>query len=142
MKVSNLKKILDSLPINKEYHIVTGEKWLPERLVHTELDNELLFLEFDNAPDEGEEGIEGRGFVDHEIDLLRSRITDILCQNDCPSATADALLGFFLVGHELSSSDFVELLESMDVGSQSTPVEESRALQRSSAELSSNEVSV
>ncbi|MGF1749627.1 hypothetical protein [Vibrio cionasavignyae] len=135
MKVSNLKKVLDSLPDDKECHVVTGEKWLPERLIHTELDNDLLFLEFDNAPDEGEEGIEGRGFVDHEIDLLRSRITDILGQNDSPTATADALLGFFLVGHELSSSDFVELLESMEEEIQSTPFEGSNATELSSSEV-------
>ncbi|MGV2989403.1 hypothetical protein ACE1OE_17305 [Vibrio sp. E150_011] len=114
MKVSNLKNILDSLPIDRECHVVTGEKWLPERLVEAKLDNDLLFLGFDNAPDEGEDGAEGRGFVDHEIELLRTRLTDIVTQSQHSDITIDALLAFFLVGHESTSSEFVELLESMD----------------------------
>lgn len=55
-----------------------GEEWLPERLVDTKLDGELLFLHFDNAPEDGQGDEEGRGFVDHEIDLIRTRLQQIL----------------------------------------------------------------
>ncbi|WP_234495983.1 hypothetical protein [Vibrio maritimus] len=114
MKVEKLKNILNSLPVDSDIHVVTGEKWLPERLVNTELDNELLFLEFDNAPDEASSDEEARGFVEHEVELLRRRLEEIVEQSSNTSQLLDALTGFFVIGHEASSSDFIELLEQME----------------------------
>ncbi|GMQ46575.1 hypothetical protein [Vibrio sp. 10N] len=114
MKVEKLKNILNNLPKDQDIRIVTGEHWLPEQLVNTELDNNLLFLEFDNAPDEGEQGLEARGFVEHEVELLRQRLDEIVKQSDDSSQLLDALTGFFLVGHEASSAEFIELLEQME----------------------------
>ena len=55
-----------------------GEEWLPERLINTHLNESLLFLEFDNAPEETQGDEEGRGFVEHEINMLRSRFEQLL----------------------------------------------------------------
>lgn len=114
MKVEKLKNILENLPEDHEVRVVTGEKWLPERLISTELDNDLLFLLFDNAPDEGEQGIEARGFVEHEIGLLRQRLGEIVEQSNSSSQLVEALVRFFVIGHETSSSEFIELLEQME----------------------------
>ncbi|MDF2154657.1 hypothetical protein [Vibrio sp. CAU 1672] len=111
MKASKLISILNNLPANCDPDVVMGETWLPERLVDTTIDDNMLFLQFDNAPEENQGDEEGRGFVDHEIALIRKRLQQVL-DEDADSATkADALLGLFLMGHELSSSEIVELLE-------------------------------
>ncbi|MCR9867378.1 hypothetical protein [Vibrio parahaemolyticus] len=83
MKASELISILNNLPSNSNPDIVMGEEWLPERLVDTKLDGELLFLHFDNAPEDGHDN----------------------------ASKADAMLGLFLMGHELSSSQVIEVLE-------------------------------
>ena len=31
-----------------------GEAWLPERLIGTQLEGDMLFLHFDNAPEDGQ----------------------------------------------------------------------------------------
>ncbi len=113
MKASELITILNSLPTNTDPDIVMGEEWLPERLVETRLDGELLFFNFDNAPDE-REGEEGRGFVDHEIDLIRTRLQQVLDEDSDNASKADAMLGLFLAGHELSSSEVIEALGPVD----------------------------
>ncbi|CAH0525930.1 hypothetical protein [Vibrio hippocampi] len=114
MNLVKLLDILNQLPKDQNIQVVTGEDFLPERLVDIHRDHDLLFMQFDNAPDEGEQTEEGRGFVDHEIELLRLRLEQIVSQSDDKQQVADALLGFFLIGHEASSSEFVELLENMD----------------------------
>ncbi|HCH1193051.1 TPA: hypothetical protein NKP78_003567 [Vibrio parahaemolyticus] len=111
MKASELISILNNLPSNSNPDIVMGEEWLPERLVDTKLDGELLFLHFDNAPEDGQGEEEGRGFVDHEIDLIRTRLQQILDKDSDNASKADAMLGLFLMGHELSSSQVIEVLE-------------------------------
>nr|WP_321384140.1 hypothetical protein [uncultured Vibrio sp.] len=113
MKASELISILNSLPTNTDPDIVMGEAWLPERLVETQLDGNLLFLSFDNAP-EACQGEEGRGFVDHEIDLIRIRLKQVLDENSDNASKVEAMLGLFLAGHELSSAQVVELLEEPD----------------------------
>ncbi|MCG9596930.1 hypothetical protein L1D15_09355 [Vibrio sp. Isolate25] len=115
MKASDLKKVLDSLPENQDPHIVTGEEWLPERLVNTHLDNDMLFLEFDNAPEETQGEEEGRGFVEHEVDMIRQRFTQILDESSDTKTKADAMLALFLMGHEMSSSEIIEILEDPEV---------------------------
>lgn len=114
MKVEKLKKILQSLPSDQHIDVVTGETWLPERLLSAKVDNDLLFLEFDNAPDEAEDTFEGRGFVEHEIELVRERLAQMIDQSNNKEHLLDALTAFFLIGHETSSSEFVELLEQMN----------------------------
>jgi hypothetical protein len=114
VKVEKLKNILNDLPKDQDIQIVTGEKWLPEQLISTALDNNLLFLEFDNAPDEGEQAVEARGFVEHEVALLRQRLGQIVEQSDDQSQLLDALTGFFVVGHEVTSAEFIEMLEQME----------------------------
>ena len=114
MKASELISILNNLPTDTDPDIVMGEDWLPERLVETHLDGNLLFLNFDNAPEDSQGEDEGRGFVDHEIDLIRTRLQQIL-NEDCDNISkADAMLDLFLVGHELSSSQVIEVLEISD----------------------------
>ncbi|MDE1265188.1 hypothetical protein L9W73_12690 [Vibrio aestuarianus] len=115
MKVSELRKILDSLPENVDPELVMGEVWLPERLIDTQLDDNLLFLEFDNAPEEGEGENEARGFVEHEITMIRQRFEQILAEQTDNKSKADAMLALFLMGHEYSSSEVIEILEDPSV---------------------------
>ncbi|CAH8210959.1 hypothetical protein [Vibrio aestuarianus] len=115
MKASELRKILDSLPENVDPELVMGEVWLPERLIDTQLDDNLLFLEFDNAPEEGEGENEARGFVEHEITMIRQRFEQILAEQADNKSKADAMLALFLMGHEYSSSEVIEILEDPSV---------------------------
>ncbi|KGY08477.1 MULTISPECIES: hypothetical protein [Vibrio] len=115
MKASKLKKLLESLPEGQDPDIVCGEIWLPERLVRTQLDGDLLFMEFDNAPEESQGEEEGRGFVEHEIDMIRHRFEQILDESSDTKTKADAMLALFLMGHELSSSEVIEILEDPDI---------------------------
>lgn len=114
MKASELKKIIESLPEGHDPDVVMGEEWLPERLINTQLNESLLFLEFDNAPEETQGDEEGRGFVEHEINMLRSRFEQLLDESSDTKTKADAMLALFLMGHELSSSDVIEILEDPD----------------------------
>nr|WP_217901860.1 hypothetical protein [Vibrio aestuarianus] len=95
--------------------MVMGEVWLPERLIDTQLDDNLLFLEFDNAPEEGEGENEARGFVEHEITMIRQRFEQILAEQTDNKSKADAMLALFLMGHEYSSSEVIEILEDPSV---------------------------
>ncbi|ERB65060.1 hypothetical protein G3U99_14570 [Vibrio coralliilyticus OCN008] len=115
MKASDLKKLLDSLPEGQNPNIVTGEEWLPERLVNTHLDDEMLFLEFDNAPEEAQGEEEGRGFVEHEVEMIRKRFEQILDESSDTKTKADAMLALFLMGHEMSSSEIIEIMEDPEV---------------------------
>jgi hypothetical protein len=115
VKASDLKKLLDSLPEGQNPNIVTGEEWLPERLVNTHLDDEMLFLEFDNAPEEAQGEEEGRGFVEHEVDMIRKRFEQILDESSDTKTKADAMLALFLMGHEMSSSEIIEIMEDPEV---------------------------
>ncbi|MFB9217012.1 VC1380 family protein [Vibrio sinaloensis] len=115
MKASKLKNLLESLPKDIDPDIVCGEEWLPEQLINTHLDGELLFLEFDSAPEETQGDQEGRGFVEHEIEMIRYRFEQILQESSDTKTKADAMLALFLMGHELSSSDVIEVLEDPEV---------------------------
>ncbi|GLT16596.1 hypothetical protein GCM10007938_03720 [Vibrio zhanjiangensis] len=115
MKASDLKKIIDALDETQDPEIVTGDIWLPERLVNTQLDQDMLFLEFDNAPEDTQGDEEGRGFVEHEIDMIRKRFEHILDESSDTKSKADAMLALFLMGHEMSSSEIIEILEDPDV---------------------------
>ncbi len=88
-----------------------GEEWLPERLIDAKLDQGFLFLEFDNAPEEEQGDEEGRGFVEHEVKLIRRRFEQIIDEASDTKTKADAMLALFLMGHELSSSEVIEILE-------------------------------
>ncbi|MFA0521256.1 hypothetical protein AB4501_30330, partial [Vibrio sp. 10N.222.55.E8] len=93
---------------------VMGEAWLPERLVNTNLDGDLFFLEFDNVPDDHQGDEEGRGFVEHEITMIREKLEQVLDDPSDTKTKADALLAIFLMGHELSSSEVIEILEATE----------------------------
>lgn len=110
MKVSEFKALLDALPANSDPDIVMGEVWLPEQLVTARLEQPLLFLEFDNAPEEGQGEEEGRGFVEHEVELIRQQITQLLQADSLQHDKIEALLGLLLVAHERTSSEFIEML--------------------------------
>ncbi|TKE92577.1 hypothetical protein FCV53_07725 [Vibrio sp. F12] len=114
VKVSELQNIIDHLPNDSDPDIVMGEEWLPERLVNTKLDGELLFMEFDNAPEENQGDDEGRGFVEHEIAMIREKLEQVLDDTSDTKTKADALLAIFLMGHELSSSEVIEILETTE----------------------------
>ncbi|MCC4857028.1 hypothetical protein LMH78_14545 [Vibrio lentus] len=114
VKVSELQNIIDHLPNDSDPDIVMGEEWLPERLVNTKLDGELLFMEFDNAPEENQGDDEGRGFVEHEIAMIREKLEQLLDEPSDTKTKADALLAIFLMGHELSSSEVIEVLETTE----------------------------
>ena len=111
VKASELKKRLATLPSDCDPDIVTGETWLPERLLDAELDGDLLFLSFDTAPEETQGEEEGRGFVEHEVTMIRHRFLQILTESSDDKTKADAMLALFLMGHELSSSEVIEVLE-------------------------------
>lgn len=114
VKVSELQNIIDQLPKDSDPDIVMGEAWLPERLVDTNLDGDMLFLEFDNAPEDNQGDEEGRGFVEHEIAMIREKLELLLDEPSDTKTKADALLAIFLMGHELSSSEVIEILESTE----------------------------
>lgn len=114
MKLSELKALLNTLPDECDPDVVMGEEWLPEQLVQARLDDKLLFLQFDNAPEEGEGEEEGRGFVDHEIELIQRQLMQIL-QDDCAAeAKTEALLTLLIVAHERTSSEFIEMLGALN----------------------------
>lgn len=110
MKVSEFKALLDALPADSDPDIVMGEVWLPEQLVTARLEQPLLFLEFDNAPEESQGEEEGRGFVEHEVELIRQQITQLLQEDSLQHDKIEALLGLLLVAHERTSSEFIEML--------------------------------
>ena len=114
VKVSELQNIIDHLPKYSDPDIVMGEAWLPERLVNTNLDGDMLFLEFDNAPEDNQGDEEGRGFVEHEIAMIREKLEQVLDDTSDTKTKADALLAIFLMGHELSSSEVIEILEATE----------------------------
>ncbi|BCL69527.1 conserved hypothetical protein [Vibrio nigripulchritudo MADA3029] len=111
MKVSELLQILSKFSDNNDPHVVTGEEWLPERLLTTKLNEDFLFLHFDQQPADQGGDEEGRGFVEHEISMLRDKIRTILEEEGDTSMKAEAFLALFLIGHERSSSEVIEILE-------------------------------
>ncbi|WP_261885654.1 VC1380 family protein [Vibrio pomeroyi] len=136
VKVSELQNIIDHLPNDSDPDIVMGEEWLPERLVNTKLDGELLFMEFDNAPEENQGDDEGRGFVEHEIAMIREKLEQVLDDPSDTKTKADALLAIFLMGHELSSSEVIEVLEMTEdeMTEQETTVPETPELETTTVE--------
>ncbi|MDR9827906.1 hypothetical protein RCJ22_20115 [Vibrio sp. FNV 38] len=114
MKVSDLKIILDAIPQEVDPELVTGELWLPERLIDTQLDGELLHLQFDNAPIDGFSDEEARGFVEHEVALLHRKVMHILHEADTVPNKANALLGLILMAHENTSTQVIETIENID----------------------------
>ncbi|SON48790.1 hypothetical protein [Vibrio tapetis] len=111
MKVSELLKLLKNLPSDLDLDVVTGEEWLPERLLSTKQDGDFLFLEFDNQPEDVGGEIEARGFVEHEVTMLKDKIVQLISESDDIDVKADALLTLLLISHENSSSDVIEILE-------------------------------
>ncbi|WCE28320.1 hypothetical protein [Vibrio sp. SCSIO 43137] len=110
MKASELMAFLSDIDGDKE--IVTGESWLPEQLINAEFDGELINLEFDNAPEDDAGDTEGRGFVEHEVNMLRDKIVQLLFDDTMPAKVkTDVFLKLFLMIHEKSSSEVVEILE-------------------------------
>ena len=111
MKASELKLFLSQLPDNADPEIVTGEVWLPERLIDASYDGEMVNLAFDNAPEEDEGDEEPRGFLEHEVDMLREKIQLLMEESSDPKAKAEIFLRLFIMGHEKTSSEVIEILE-------------------------------
>ncbi|MEZ8379187.1 hypothetical protein AB6C48_10165 [Vibrio splendidus] len=135
VKVSELQNIIDHLPKDSDPDIVMGEAWLPERLVDTNLDGDMLFLEFDNAPEDNQGDEEGRGFVEHEIAMIREKLELLLDEPSDTKTKADALLAIFLMGHELSSSEVIEVLESTELESTESEMTELEATESEMTEF-------
>ncbi|MEZ9872260.1 MULTISPECIES: hypothetical protein [unclassified Vibrio] len=135
VKVSELQNIIDHLPKDSDPDIVMGEAWLPERLVDTNLDGDMLFLEFDNAPEDNQGDEEGRGFVEHEIAMIREKLELLLDEPSDTKTKADALLAIFLMGHELSSSEVIEVLESTESETTEPEIAEFKTTESDSVEL-------
>ncbi len=111
MKVSKLMQILSSLPEGCDPDIVTGEEWLPERLTEVSVQGDFVFCEFDAAPEDTQCDDEGRGFVEHEIELIRRRVMDIFLEKASLEDKQQAILALILYAHEHFPSDVVEMLE-------------------------------
>ncbi|MDH5896473.1 hypothetical protein [Vibrio splendidus] len=135
VKVSELQNIIDQLPKDSDPDIVMGDAWLPERLVNTNLDGDMLFLEFDNAPEDNQGDEEGRGFVEHEIAMIREKLELLLDEPSDTKTKADALLAIFLMGHELSSSEVIEVLESTELESTESEMTELEATESEMTEF-------
>ncbi|MEZ9480907.1 hypothetical protein AB4163_14120 [Vibrio splendidus] len=135
VKVSELQNIIDQLPKDSDPDIVMGDAWLPERLVDTNLDGDMLFLEFDNAPEDNQGDEEGRGFVEHEIAMIREKLELLLDEPSDTKTKADALLAIFLMGHELSSSEVIEVLESTESEIAEPEIAEFKTTESDSVEL-------
>ncbi|WP_102307407.1 hypothetical protein [Vibrio lentus] len=142
VKVSELQNIIDHLPNDSDPDIVMGEEWLPERLVNTKLDGELLFMEFDNAPEENQGDDEGRGFVEHEIAMIREKLEQLLDEPSDTKTKADALLAIFLMGHELSSSEVIEVLETTEAEMDESEVTELEANESDMALLATSALEI
>ncbi|MFA0145843.1 hypothetical protein [Vibrio lentus] len=142
VKVSELQNIIDHLPNDSDPDIVMGEEWLPERLVNTKLDGELLFMEFDNAPEENQGDDEGRGFVEHEIAMIREKLEQLLDEPSDTKTKADALLAIFLMGHELSSSEVIEVLETTEAEMAESEVTELEANESDMALLATSALEI
>ncbi|MEZ8285968.1 hypothetical protein BCU17_20585 [Vibrio splendidus] len=140
VKVSELQNIIDHLPQDSDPDIVMGEAWLPERLVNTNLDGDMLFLEFDNAPEDNQGDEEGRGFVEHEIAMIREKLEQVLDDTSDTKTKADALLAIFLMGHELSSSEVIEVLESTESEMTELEITELKATEPETNELETKEL--
>ena len=140
VKVSELQNIIDHLPQDSDPDIVMGEAWLPERLVDTNLDGDMLFLEFDNAPEDNQGDEEGRGFVEHEIAMIREKLEQVLDDTSDTKTKADALLAIFLMGHELSSSEVIEILESAESEMTELEITELKATEPETNELETKEL--
>ncbi|MCK8086410.1 hypothetical protein [Vibrio sp. 1CM8B] len=140
VKVSELQNIIDHLPKYSDPDIVMGEAWLPERLVDTKLDGDMLFLEFDNAPEDNQGDEEGRGFVEHEIAMIREKLELLLDEPSDTKTKADALLAVFLMGHELSSSEVIEILESTESETTEPEIAEHKTTESDSVELEASQL--
>ena len=140
VKVSELQNIIDHLPKDSDPDIVIGEAWLPERLVNTNLDGDMLFLEFDNAPEDNQGDEEGRGFVEHEIAMIREKLEQVLDDTSDTKTKADALLAIFLMGHELSSSEVIEILESTESETTEPEIAEHKTTESDSVELEASQL--
>ncbi|MCK8071443.1 hypothetical protein [Vibrio sp. 1CM23M] len=140
VKVSELQNIIDHLPKDSDPDIVMGEAWLPERLVDTNLDGDMLFLEFDNAPEDNQGDEEGRGFVEHEIAMIREKLEQVLDEPSDTKTKADALLAIFLMGHELSSSEVIEILESTEPETTEPEIAEHKTTESDSVELEASQL--
>ncbi|WP_333913290.1 hypothetical protein [Vibrio coralliirubri] len=140
VKVSELQNIIDHLPKYSDPDIVMGEAWLPERLVDTNLDGDMLFLEFDNAPEDNQGDEEGRGFVEHEIAMIREKLEQVLDEPSDTKTKADALLAIFLMGHELSSSEVIEILESTESETTEPEIAEHKTTESDSVELEASQL--
>lgn len=114
MKVSELQQYLSNLPAHTDPEIVTGEVWLPERLIELHTIDNYLFCEFDNAPEDNAGDEEGRGFVEHEIQLLRDYIEAVFLEKTSLHNKKEAILALILFAHERLPSDVVELLTHAD----------------------------
>mgnify|MGYP001386750292 CR=1 FL=1 len=112
MKTSQLIQFLSTLPKDQDPDVVTGEEWLPESLIDASFDGDLVNLRFDNAPEEDAGELEGRGFVEHEIIMLKDQIVTLMFdQTIDQKAKAELFLSLFILSHEKSSTEVIEILE-------------------------------
>ncbi|MGX9416241.1 VC1380 family protein [Vibrio sp. RC27] len=114
MKASKLLEILSDLPEGSDPDVVTGDEWLPERLINVTSQDDFVFCEFDNAPEDGQGDDEGRGFVDHEIELIKSHIMAVFLEKAPLEQKQKAILNLVLYVHEHFPSDVVEMLETLE----------------------------
>ncbi|WP_428774326.1 hypothetical protein [Vibrio sp.] len=111
MKASYLLTLLQQIPADCDPDVVTGEEWLPEQLIEAHFDRQTVMLHFDNAPEEIEGEEEGRGFVEHEMTLIRERFDQIISSGIPKQQQVELLLQLFLLAHEQTSADVIEQLE-------------------------------
>lgn len=112
MKTSQLIEFLSNIPGKLDPEIVTGEEWLPESLIDASFDGNLVNLHFDNAPEEGSGELEARGFVEHEITMLKDQIVKLMFDPSIePKTKAELFLQLFLLSHEKSSTEVIEIFE-------------------------------
>ena len=114
MKASKLLEILSDLPEGSDPDVVTGDEWLSERLINVTSQDDFVFCEFDNAPEDGQGDDEGRGFVDHEIELIENHIMEIFLEKAPLEQKKKAILALVLFAHEHFPSDVVEMLETLE----------------------------
>jgi hypothetical protein len=120
VKASKLIEILLATPEGSDPEIVTGEEWLPERLLDVSFQDNYLFCEFDVAPEDHQGDDEGRGFVDHEVELIKAHIMKIFLEKAPLEQKQNAILELVLYAHEHFPSDVVEMLETLEQPSKAT----------------------
>ncbi|MCG7497137.1 hypothetical protein MHO82_09680 [Vibrio sp. Of7-15] len=116
MKTSELiQKLTEISKLSpNDCEVVTGEEWFPEQLLEASHQDPHVFLHFDSPPVDMPREVDARGFIDHEVDLVKKSITDIVLSQQEPEQIIEKLTELLIFSHEHISADVIERLSELD----------------------------